>query len=155
MPAHFFEIGGSFRSEHSLHQISGISAVTRGNRLKRNDLRAGLHQNLCEQKAGGEFEVVTRGAHGDAERFGTDANFERLFGGEIVVLATKPAVIPFGNLREIQLMNFMRHAGFSRKSAPNRRADSKHTSGRRRVRCPKKKRARTAGGRRTRGGVWG
>jgi hypothetical protein len=102
-----------------LHSSSGMSAVTRGNRLKRNDLFAGLHQTLCEQKAGGEFEVVTWGAHGDAERFVTDTNFERLFGGEIVVLATKLAVIPFGNLREIQLMNFRRHAGFSRKSAPN------------------------------------
>src|ERR1700683_552543 len=98
MPAHFFEIGASSRSEHSLHQISEISAVTRGNRLKRNDLLAGLHQTLCEQKAGGEFEVVTRGAHGDAERFGTDANFERLFGGEGVVLATKLGVVPLGHL---------------------------------------------------------
>src|ERR1700734_3245215 len=124
MASHLFEVGNSAGNERRLHDIAGVGAITCGNWLKRNDLLSGLHQSLSEQKTGSKFEVVTRSAHGDAERFIAHSNFQRLFRGKIVVFSAKQAVVPFGNLREIQLMEFRCHTNVSVKAAPSRRADS-------------------------------
>ena len=63
--------------------------------LRRSDLRVPRDETLGEEKAGGEFEVVTRSSHGDADRGVTNTNLKRLFAGKIIVQQANFAVAPF------------------------------------------------------------
>lgn len=62
------------------------------------DLRAALYETFGEKKSRGQFEVVSWSPHGDAQGLFADADFQRLLGRKIVVLAAKFAVVPLRNL---------------------------------------------------------
>ena len=53
------------------------------------DVAALTHDCLRNEKAGGEFFIVARRAHGRGKRFARVADLERLFDGEIVMMILK------------------------------------------------------------------
>ena len=114
MSAHFFEIRHGFRRERGLNYIASFPRVAFGRAFKRKDLPGLLHDPFGEEKTGGEFEVVARRAHRDAQGVVADADFERLFGGETIVFAAELSIVPFGHLREPDAANRPRHGHYPR-----------------------------------------
>jgi hypothetical protein len=52
---------------------------------------------------------VPRRAHRDAQGMLADADLERLFSGQPILLATQLSVVPFGDLSEINTASFAWH----------------------------------------------
>ena len=101
MASHFIEIRRCVRRELCLDYVAAVLRTIRRGTFELDDLLAALDQSFGEQKAGGKFQVVPGRAHGDAQRMIANADFERLFTGEIVVLAAQLSVVPLVDLREI------------------------------------------------------
>ena len=77
MAAHFFKVGCGVGGEGGFDYVAAFDVVFGGgfDIFERENLFAGLDEAFGEKKTSGEFEVVARSAHGDAERLVADADF--------------------------------------------------------------------------------
>ena len=79
MPCQLCKIDRDTRCEKEIDRIAGWVAWI-GSNLR--DLAAMGDETFAQQKPGGQFFVVARSAHGDADRPRIDLNFQRFFGGQ-------------------------------------------------------------------------
>ena len=99
MAAHFFKVGRGFRRQDGFHTICAICRIVARRTFKPYDLLPAFDDPLSEQEARSQLDIVAWGAHGYAQRLPANSDFQRLFGGEAIILATQLAVVPFGDLR--------------------------------------------------------
>ena len=115
MAPQLLEIRQRFRAQLGAHNIAPPPIVIASDILERDNLLAPLYKTFGKQEARGEFHVVSRRAHCDAERIFADPNFKRLFRSQKIVFSSRGAVIPFRNLRKIDATRCSSHqrSGFA------------------------------------------
>ena len=84
MTPHFFKVRRGLRRQFRHDDVTWIFPAISRSVFETENLFAPLHEPFGEEKSRGELHVVTRRAHRNAQRIFAHADFERLFGGEII-----------------------------------------------------------------------
>src|ERR1700690_544275 len=102
MQAHLFGTRNSFWRQNRFHKISGVSSALACGAREVQDLRAAFDDSLGEEETRSQLHIMPRCAHRHAERVIAYSNFQRLFRSKAIILAAQFAVVPFGNLCQIE-----------------------------------------------------
>ena len=115
MSPQLLEIRQRFRAQLGAHNIAPLPIVIASDTLERDNLLAPLYKTFGKQESRGEFHVVSRRAHCDAERIFADPNFERFLRSQKIVFAGRDAVMPLRNLRKVDATRCSGHqcSGFA------------------------------------------
>jgi hypothetical protein len=87
------EIESDVGREENVEDVAGESGFWRGTAMGDfGDVGAAFENAFRQEKAGGEFFVVAGSAHGDGDGFAADADFERFFDCEGIVVGDGSSV---------------------------------------------------------------
>jgi hypothetical protein len=109
MPLEPREVDGLARAQCHIDHVTARLAIGILTVLNTSDVVAPGDDAFCEQKSGGELEVVTRRPHRDADGCAVQANLQRLLDRHVVVDRSILTRIPLDNGRGLHAFRRVAH----------------------------------------------
>jgi hypothetical protein len=113
VPPELLHIHRTSIRQHDIDDIPALLSIAQTTEGDSFNLVTRLHDPLGEKKSGRELEVVTGGAHGDANRRTVHSDLERLLAGEIIKDVPASAGFPLEHLRRLRTLGGMPHQSLS------------------------------------------